>query len=147
VVYVVNINVADDTALIDDEDGALRISFLFTEDIIAARHLTMWPKIAQQRIIDAPQIFSPRGEGGCRVNADAQDLGVQSREAAVVSLIRRDLCASYPGPGEREEGNDDVLAAVVAQRDRLFQMAGQCKIRCQMTDLKFHELTSKDRLF
>jgi hypothetical protein len=60
--------------------------------------------------MDAAQRFRPGFEAGDVVDADAQDLGIQSRETGCFSLVRRDLVRSYGGPGQREEGQDDIFS-------------------------------------
>lgn len=47
----------------------------------------MRPEITEQGIIDAAQAFSPGDDAGDVIYADAQDLGVQSRERGVFSLV------------------------------------------------------------
>ncbi len=41
-------------------------------------------------------------------------------------------------PGGREEGQHDIVALQVAERDRLIQMAGEREIRCLLAAFQFH---------
>jgi hypothetical protein len=74
------------------------------------------PEIAQQGIGDTPKAFRPRSQAIGTVYTDAQDLGIDPIEALEIALIRWDLTRSDWGPGQREEGQDDVFSAqIVAQ--------------------------------
>jgi hypothetical protein len=68
------------------------------------------------------------------VDADAQNLGIQSRELGEFRLIRRDLVASDRREGLGEEGQHDVLSPQVAQGDVLVEVTGQGEIRGLLTD-------------
>ena len=48
------------------------------------------------------------------INTYAQDLGIQSRELAIVGFVRRDLARSDGCPGFWEEHQHNVLAEIVA---------------------------------
>jgi len=74
------------------------------------------------------------------IDADAQNLGIQSRELGVFGLVGRDLPASNGCPGQREEGKDDVLPPQMTQGDLLVQLAGQRELRSFLTDLQLHAL-------
>jgi hypothetical protein len=53
-----DIDIADNTPLIDDKDGALGIA-LGAQDTILLAHLSMRPKVTQQGVSDATQAFCP----------------------------------------------------------------------------------------
>ena len=74
----------------------------------------MRPEIAEQGIVDTAQALCPGLQTGYMVNADAQNLGVQSRELACVGFVRRDLARSDGRPGQRKEHQYNILTAVVA---------------------------------
>ncbi len=85
----------------------------------------MGPEIAQQGKTDSSEALGPRLQAGDMVNADAQNLGIQSRELGLFGLIRRDLTASDGGESQREEGNDDIPAPEPVERDVGIEMAGK----------------------
>ena len=93
----------------------------------------MRPEVAQKRKADPAQTLRPRFQTGDMINADTQNLGVQSRELGLLSFVRRDLTRSYGGPCQREERQHDVAATKIAQGNSLILMAGQGKIRCFVT--------------
>lgn len=72
---VVDVDVADDSLLVDDEDRPFREAF-FPLDAVFTRHLSQGAEIAQQRKRDAAQTFCPCLEAGDVINTDAQDLGI-----------------------------------------------------------------------
>lgn len=98
VINIVNIDVLDDTFLINDEQGAFAVPFA-TQDAICRRDCAMRPEIGEQGKADPAQAFSPCLQAGNMIDADAQNLGIQSRELGLFSLVRRDLAASYRRPG------------------------------------------------
>jgi hypothetical protein len=133
-----DIDIADNTAFIDDEDGALRISLGLTKDTIQAGYLTMRPKITHQRVIYPSQGFCPCLQAGNMIDAYAQDLGIQSREFTGVGFIRRDLACSYGCPRLWEKHKHDIFTEIITQLDILIQMRRKRKIWCCLTDIKFH---------
>ncbi len=87
-------------------------------------------EVAQQRVGDAAQAFRPGPEAVCAVYAETQNLGLDPFEPVQRGLVRRDLARSDGGPGQREEGQDDVLlAAIVAQAHRAPVVALEGEIR------------------
>jgi hypothetical protein len=76
------------------------------------------------------------------VNADAQDLGVQSRKTGRVGLVGRDLARSDGCPGHRVEYQYDVLAAVVAKRNIFIQVGWQGEIGRHLPYDELHGHTS-----
>ena len=72
------------------------------------------------------------------VNADAQDLGIQSRELGSVGLIRWDLITSDRGEGLWEEGEDHIGSSQVAKGYILAQVARQCEVWCLLPYVQFH---------
>lgn len=123
-----HIHVADDPLFVDDEDGALGIA-LRAQYAVLLRHGAVRPEIGEQRVGDAAEVFGPGREAGHGINADTQNLGVQSRETGHFGFVKRDLLRSYGGEGEREEGYDHIPAAVAAERDVRSQLRGQGEIR------------------
>ncbi len=88
---------------IEDEDRPFGIAFL-TEYIELSDDLAMRVKVTEERIGDATQAVGPGDEGRDAVDADTQDLGIQSRKTIQFGLVLRDLTASDWRPGQREEG-------------------------------------------
>ncbi len=86
-------------------------------------------KIGQQRIIQAAELL---GKGVMRmhaVNTDAQDLGVELREARQVFLQRAKLTSSSASEIERVEGKDNDAAANIGQLQRAgAHMGGQREV-------------------
>ena len=58
VVFVVDIDVADNPLLVDDEDGALGVAF-GSQYAVVLGHRAVRPKVAQQRVVDAAQALCP----------------------------------------------------------------------------------------
>lgn len=112
-VDIMDIDVSDNTLLIQDEDCPFRIPFP-AQHTIPFGNFTVWPEITQQRVGDSAQAFCPSIQTRFRVNTDTQDLGIQSREFSFVSLIRRDLTRSYRCPGQREERDHHILTPEAA---------------------------------
>jgi hypothetical protein len=139
VIDVMDVDVADDPAPVEDEQGAFGVAF-GSQDAVLTRNRTMWPEVAQERVVHPSKALCPRLEAGHMVNADAQNLGIQSRELGVFSLVGRDLAASNGGPGQREEGKDHVLSPQVTQGDVLVQVTGQRELRGFLSDSKDHGL-------
>ncbi len=73
-------------------------------------------KIGQQRKIKAAELLGKCFMRVDAVNADAQNLGVELREARQVFLQRAKLTSSSAGEIERVEGQDNQVAAHVGQR-------------------------------
>lgn len=71
-----DIDISNDPLLIEDKNGALRTTFVFSKDTIFFGYRTVGPEIAEQGIIDAAQAFCPGFDAGNVINADAQNLGV-----------------------------------------------------------------------
>ena len=86
-------------------------------------------KIGQQGKIQAAELLGKRSVGVHAVNADAQNLGVELREARQVILQRAKLTSSSAGEIERVESQDRHMAAYVGQRQRaLAEMRGQREV-------------------
>jgi hypothetical protein len=86
-------------------------------------------KIGQQRKIQAAELFGKSSMGMYAVYADAQDLGVELREARQVFLQRAKLTSSGTGEIERVESQHHDVAAHVGQRQRArTQVGGQGEI-------------------
>jgi hypothetical protein len=127
-VDVVHIGVANEAVLVDDEQGALAVAFR-TQDAVFLGGFSMWPKIAQQRVINAPQAVSPGPQAGYAVNAEAQNLGLDPIEPVESGLVGWDLACSNRRPGQGEKGQYDVAyPAIIAQTDGLPQMAVQANV-------------------
>jgi len=84
----------------------------------------MGPEIAQQWVVDAAQAVCPGFDAWDMVDADAQDLGIQSRKLGLFGFVRRDLAGSYRSPGLREKRQNDVRSTQLSQGDLTIQMAG-----------------------
>ena len=72
-------------------------------------------KIGQQGKIQAAELLGKSFMRVYAVNADAQNLGVELREARQVILQRAKLTSSTAGEIERVEGQDYHMAAHVGQ--------------------------------
>ena len=113
---VMHVHVADDALLVDHEQGAFGGAFR-PQYAIHLSDRAMWPKITQERVGDPAKVFCPRRQSGDGVNADTQNLGVQSRETSLLGFVKRDLLRSYRGPGEGVKGEHDVSSTVLAEGD------------------------------
>ena len=109
VIDVMNVDVADDPLLVDDEKGAFGVAF-GSQDAVPPRDRTVGPEVTQERIVHPAKALRPSLEARDMIDADAQNLGIQSRELGVFSLVGRDLPASNGCPCLREEGKDDVMS-------------------------------------
>jgi hypothetical protein len=58
------------------------------------------------------------------IDADAQNLGVQSLQTGFVGLVGWDLACSDRCPSHWEERQDDILAPQAAESDFAIQVAG-----------------------
>ena len=121
-VDIVDVDVADITALIDDEDRPLAMPIRLAEYAVHLRHPAMRPKITRQRIIDSPERHCPCFQARNMINAYAQNLSIQCREQAIIGLVRRHLARSDGRPGKREEHQDDIFPQVIAELDVFVQM-------------------------
>ena len=119
---IVHIHVADDAEFIDHVYGALRFSFA-AQHAVSARHGAVRVEIAQQRVGDAAQAFSPGFQAGDAINTDTQDLGIDPIEPVESDLVRWDLTRSYRRPGQGEESDRHITAtAVFTQTHALAQV-------------------------
>jgi hypothetical protein len=141
IIDVVDVDIPDNSLPVEDEEGAFRVS-LHSEHAVPFGDLAVGPEIAQQGEADVSEALRPRFENGYMIDADAQNLGVQSRELGELGLIRRDLVASDRREGLGEEGQHDVLTPQVAQRDVLVEVTGQCKIRSFLAGDQLHRYES-----
>ena len=128
VINVVDVNITNNAILVDDEQRPLGMSFFGTQNPILRGNSAVWPKVAQERIADAPQAFRPSGQTGDVIYADAQNLGIRFRELGLIGLVSRNLVRSDRGPGQRKERQNDVVAAQLTQLHLFTKMAGKCKI-------------------
>lgn len=146
VVDIVDIDIADDACLIDDEERPFGLA-IGTQYAVLIRNRAMRPEIAEERKTDASQAFGPGLQTGDMVNADAQNLGIQSRELGFLSLVRRDLSASNGGERQGKECDDHVSAAQFAERDRRIQVAFEGEIGSGIADFQFHgDLLTQEKL-
>ena len=122
-VEIMDVDVSDHTFTIEDEEGAFGITFR-SEHAIFLGDLTVWPEIAEQGIADVAETLRPRFQNGYMIDADAQNLGIQSRELGKLCLVRRDLVASDGCEGLWEEGQYDILTSEVAQGHVLVEVTG-----------------------
>ncbi len=111
VVDVVHVDVADDAPFIQHEKRPFGMAVIFAEDIVAFGHQAVRPEVAQQRVRDAAHRFGPCLEGINMINADTQNLGIQSRELGLSAFVRRDLRRSYGGERQRVERQDYVFTS------------------------------------
>ena len=86
VVNIMNVNVAEVPIRINNKDGSFAASF-FAQDVIFPAYRAVRPEVAQQRVIDAPQTFRPCLQTGDVINADAQNLDIQSRKRFAQRLV------------------------------------------------------------
>ncbi len=102
-VDVVDLPVLQRSFFVEDEDRPLGIAFR-TEHIELSGDFTMRVEVTQERIGNATQVVGPGDEGRDAVDADTQNLGIQSRKTIQLCLVLRDLAASDRRPGQRKEG-------------------------------------------
>ena len=102
-----HVHVADDAALVDHEDCALRIA-LAAQHTVELCHLAMRVEVAEKRVGDAPQAFRPCPQAVFAVNTETQDLGLDPFEPGQCGLVRWDSTRSDGGPGQRKEGQDNL---------------------------------------
>jgi hypothetical protein len=141
-----HINIADDASLIDDEDCPLRFA-IGAQYTIFFGDFAVRPEIAEKGKTDASKAFCPGLQAGDMVNADAQNLGIQSRELGFFGLVRRDLAASYGGESQGKERQDHVLATKLVKRDCRIQVGFEGKVGCGIANFQFHDdLHTHDRL-
>jgi hypothetical protein len=73
------------------------------------------------------------------VDADTQYLGTIRFELGQVGLVRRYLVRSNRGPGQWEEGEQDVMfAAVFTEPDPVVHVAGKLEIGGSHANFYFH---------
>src|SRR5206468_4053523 len=106
----VNVDVTDDSLLINDENGALGKAFC-PKDTILQGGQSMRPEITQQGIRNVAKRLRPCLNRRQCVNTEAQDLGVIPRELGEVLLVSRYLNGSDGGESQGVKRHDDVLFA------------------------------------
>ncbi len=147
VVDIVDIDIADDACLIYYEESSLGLA-IGTKHAVLFGYRTVRPEIAEKRETDASQTFGPRLQAGNMINADAQDLGIQSRELGFLCLVRRDLTASDGSESQWKERDNHIPAAQFVERDRRIQVAVKGEVWSGIADIKLHgDLLAHDLLF
>ncbi len=134
---IVDVDVADRALLVHDEDGPLGEAFT-AQNAVLLRNGAKGVEIAQQRKGNAAKIFCPCCKAGHMVDADAQDLGIESREAVKLGFVGRYLVGSDGGPGKGEKRQYHVFALKPAEPHLSVKMALQTKVRSLLTYLQFH---------
>src|SRR3954464_13599608 len=119
----VDVDVADDAAIVDDEDGALRPA-LAAQHAIARGGVAVGPVFAPEGIREPAHGLGPRLVAEDLVDRDAQHLGIAPLELGEILLVRRHLHGSNRRERRRVEGEHHVLlSAVVAEVDLLARPA------------------------
>jgi hypothetical protein len=72
----VNVDVADDTVLIEEENRPFRVALDGAKDAVFLDYRGVGPKIAEKGVVDAAEAFGPGYKGRNMVDGDAQDLGI-----------------------------------------------------------------------
>jgi len=103
-----DIDVTDDTLLIDDENSTLRETFPTKHTIFQCR-LAVRPEVAEQRISNIAQRFCPRFDHRDVIDAYAQNLGIIPAKLGKIFLVSRHLDRSDWGEGEWVERKHDVV--------------------------------------
>jgi hypothetical protein len=102
----------------------------------------MGPEIAQERITYPTETFGPCFETGDVIDADAQNLSIESRKLGQIGLVRRDLACSDRCPSHWEEYKNYILATQIAQPDLLVDVRTESKVGCFLADAKPHDVYS-----
>src|SRR5437763_513400 len=126
-----DVDVADDALLVDDDDGALADSLVLFPDAVFLRHFALGMEVGEKRIVfDSAEGFCKRYVAGNAVNRYAHDLGIIPFKVGHFGLISRHLHGSDRGPVERVKHEYYVLlAAVVAELELLTAaMAGKLEV-------------------
>ena len=116
-----DINITNDSGLIDDKEGTFAETFR-AQHTVQFGNFSVRPEITEERIVNPSHAFSPGDQTIGGVNTYTQNLGIQSREFGCISLVERDLLTSYRRPGEGEESEDHVFAAIGTERDRFLKV-------------------------
>jgi hypothetical protein len=123
-----DIDVADHAFLIRDKDGPLGKAFI-AQYAVLLRNSAKGVEVAQQRKGNAAEIFCPCCKAGHVVDADAQDLGIESCETVKLGFVGRYLVGSDGSPGKREKRQYHVLALKPAEPDLGVEMTFQTKVQ------------------
>src|SRR6516164_2364642 len=130
-----DIDVTDDTLLIDDENSTLRETFPTKHTIFECRQ-AVGKEVTEQRIRNIAQRFCPRFDHRNVIDAHAQNLGIVPRELGKIFLVRRHLDRSNGGEGQWVERQNNVLLPTKVRELHVgVQMRPQCEIRSFLTDL------------
>lgn len=125
---IMNIDVADRALLVHDEDGPLGKAFI-AQNAVLSGNGAKGVEIAQQRKRNAAEIFCPCRKAGHMVDADAQDLGIESCEAFKLGFVGRYLVGSNGGPGKGEKRQYHVFALKLAEPHLGVEVTFQTKVR------------------
>jgi len=98
-----NVDVLDQAFFVDNEDRPFGGSHSPKNAVLLA-NLPMRPEVAEEGILYPLEGICPGFQGRNMVDADAQHLGIQSREPGGLRLVSRDLRASGWGEGQGEKG-------------------------------------------
>lgn len=134
---IVDVDVADRAFLVHDEDGPLGEA-LIAQNAVLPCHGAKGVEIAQQRKGNAAKIFCPCSKAGHMVDADAQDLGIESCEAVKLGFVGRYLVGSDGRPGKREKCQHHIFSLKPAEPNLSVKMALQTKVRSLLPYLQFH---------
>jgi hypothetical protein len=102
----------------------------------------MGPEIAQERIAYPTETFGPCIKTGDVIDADAQNLGIESRKLGQVGLVRRDLARSDRCPSHRKKNQNYILATQIAQLDFLIDVRTESKFGRFLAHAKPHDVYS-----
>ena len=123
-----DIDVANDTASVNDENRPLAIAFRTSHSIEVGDRRKR--KVAQQWKTYASETFGPSLKTGDVVDTDAQHLGVQPFESSGIGLVGRDLIRSDRGPGKGEKSEYDIASTSKrAESNFTSQVTGKRKVR------------------
>jgi len=126
--YIVDVDVADRALPVHDEDGPLGEA-LAAQHAVLLRNCAKGIEIAQQREGDAAKIFCPCREAGHMVDADAQDLGIESCEADKLCFVGRYLVGSDGRPGKGKKRQHHIFASKPAEPHFGVEVTFQTKVR------------------
>jgi hypothetical protein len=117
---VVDVDVADDSLLIDDDDRALADPRLLDPHAILLRDFSLRVKVCQEReLLDPTERLREGYVTGNAIDRNAQNLGIIPLEFGVLRLVRGNLNGSHGGPVEGIEDQDHVLLPLKAAETNL----------------------------
>ena len=132
-----NVDIPDEAFIIEQKDRPFGLAFC-RQHPVARGYFTVRPEIAEQWIVDAVERLGPGFQRWKRIDADTQDLGIQSLERRPLGFVGRDLSRSGRCPGRRKEGQDYVVTTQVTERDGLVKVAWKCEVWGLLPFLELH---------